>query len=67
MTQPEARSWIKQNWSRLANSGQLGEAITRYLGLKDSLGEIDEEKTAVTSVLDSDKSAVDFFGSPLDD
>jgi len=80
MTQPEAKAWIKQNWTRLANSGQLGEAVTRYLAMGTPIIESPSsddtsidlpsiEKTAAIEVSVSpanDKKIADFFGSPLD-
>ena len=68
MTKPQAKIWLKQNWNQLAFSGKLGEAVTRYLSLKDS--PIIEEKSATAEVFVStpsnDKKIADFFGSPLD-
>ena len=66
MTKPQAKTWLKQNWNQLAFSGKLGEAVTRYLSLKDS--PTIEEKSAVVGVVSpaNDKKIADFFGSPLD-
>ena len=68
MTKSQAKTWLKQNWNQLAFSGKLGEAVTRYLSLKDSPPIIEEEKTAVVEVVSpaNDKKIADFFGSPLD-
>ena len=68
MTKSQAKTWLKQNWNQLAFSGKLGEAVTRYLALKDSPPIIEEEKTAVVEVVSpaNDKKIADFFGSPLD-